>query len=218
MLIISNGSHIERYTIDRISSNFEVIFLAKSGCFDSSVLYAYDLIKGCSSEYIYLQGDDDMPILENIFEALWVMQRNRNLLVSTDRAPLGESFGYKEMLQRFIDHFPLGSALLRNDAFQLCSREVLVEAKGSWHAYALIAFDAASRVNKSYDVLYCNRSSFRTAISNIPSEISKTYVMDAKMAANMKKCSSLLDTSILNEQERHLFFYQLTRLARSWVA
>ena len=218
IFVISNGSHIDRAIIDKISVNFEVIFLAKTGCFDSSVLYAYDLIKGCSSEYIYLQGDDDMPILENVFEALQVMQENCNLLVSSDMEPLGKSFCYKEMLQKFIGHFPLGSVLFRKDAFQLCSREVLVYAQGSWHAYAMIAFDAASRMNKVDDVLYMNRLPFRSIISNGDTESPKTYVMDSKMVTNLKKFASLLDTSILSEQERHFFYYQFTKLAWSYVA
>ena len=91
-------------------------------------------------------------------------------------------------------------------------------AKGTWHAYALIAFDAASRVNKSCKVLYCNVSAFRAAVRNAQSESAKTYAIDFKMIGSIKKWASLLDTSDLNEQERIRFCHRLTAISHSWIA
>ena len=234
--VISNGSHLHRNYIEAFQKYVNITFIAKRGSLDESVLIAYDLAKSTDVGWIYMCGDDDLPSVGSIDQELSCMENDVDIpLIISEHAPLPllsshsflkkrTCFTYPEMLLGYLTCLPLGSFLLNANSLKLCSREVVAEGCGTWHAYSLIAFEAAYQVwrqDPNRTVLRRCTQMLRKPVAETfvdsSDEGTKTYKIDHAMYRNIVTWYTLIDWSPLSMGLANEQIKAAIRYVKSWI-
>jgi len=244
VMIITNGDYPSRLEMEKFPKDMELIFIAKKGDFDSSVIFFYDIAKNWDG-YTYVCGDDDLPnfkmlhlVVNEGLESLHVQElpsiigfippsKGSPGLINCIGSELEEKLkemvnkpiSFSELLMNFIFSLPLGSFLLLNEDIKSCQRGLLYDSIGTWHTYSILAFQMAFEKNKNVAA-----AKPFIWINTEPSVLlpqnriwNKTYKLDVAMRDSLIRSFDYINLNSLSEDER-LLFESITRLEiNNWI-